>query len=41
VDLAGGKVFVEPTSAPDGLVFAHVLDPQGNHFGLFSPPAAA
>ena len=38
---AGGKVLVEPTSAPDGLVFAQVLDPHGNHFGLFSPPAAA
>jgi predicted enzyme related to lactoylglutathione lyase len=41
VDEAGGKVIVEPTSTPDGLVFAQVFDPHGNHFGLFSPPSAA
>jgi predicted enzyme related to lactoylglutathione lyase len=40
-DEAGGKVLVEPTSTPDGLVFAQVLDPFGNHFGLYSPPSAA
>ena len=38
---AGGKVVVEPTSTPDGLVFAQILDPHGNCLGLFSPPAAA
>jgi predicted enzyme related to lactoylglutathione lyase len=38
---AGGKVLVEPTPTPDGIVFAHILDPQGNHFGAFSPPPAA
>lgn len=38
VGSAGGKVVVEPVATPEGLVFAHVLDPHGNVFGLFSPP---
>lgn len=33
----GGKVLVPPTTRPDGLVFADLLDPSGNHFGVFSP----
>ncbi|MFL6140968.1 MAG: VOC family protein [Labedaea sp.] len=36
----GGKVLVAPTTAPNGLVFADLLDPSGNHFGIFSPPQA-
>jgi len=36
----GGKVLVPATTSPDGLVFAHVLDPSGNEFGLFTPPQA-
>jgi uncharacterized protein len=37
---AGGKVQRAPKANPDGLVFAHLLDPAGNHFEIFSPPAA-
>lgn len=33
----GGKIAVPPTTAPDGLVFAHLQDTSGNHFGVFSP----
>ncbi|MEU8897960.1 VOC family protein [Nocardia sp. NPDC048505] len=33
----GGKVVQPPTTAPDGLVFAHLLDPSGNQFGVFTP----
>jgi len=35
----GGKVTVPATTVPTGLVYAHVTDPAGNHFGLFSPPS--
>ncbi|HET6532208.1 MAG TPA: VOC family protein [Actinoplanes sp.] len=37
---AGGKVLVPPQTAPNGLVFAHILDPSGNQVGVFTPPAA-
>jgi predicted enzyme related to lactoylglutathione lyase len=36
---AGGKVLVAPQTEPGGLTFAHLLDPSGNHFGVFTPPA--
>ncbi|GAA4072598.1 VOC family protein [Actinomadura miaoliensis] len=36
----GGKILVQPTTTPKGLVFAHLLDPSGNHFGVFTPPPA-
>lgn len=36
----GGKVLVPPTTTPDGLVFANLLDPVGNHFGVFTPAPA-
>lgn len=36
VEAAGGKVLVAPQET-DGLSFAHVLDPEGNRFGVFSP----
>jgi predicted enzyme related to lactoylglutathione lyase len=39
VDERGGKVMVPATTIPTGLVYAHVTDPAGNHFGLFCPPA--
>lgn len=39
VEEAGGKVVLPRTETPDGLVFAHVLDPSGNRFGIFTPPA--
>lgn len=37
---AGGKLLGEVTKTPNGLVFADLLDPAGNHFGVFSPPTA-
>ncbi len=36
-EAAGGKVLVGPVNEPGGLTFAHVLDPTGNHFGIFTP----
>ena len=39
VERLGGKVMVPASTIPTGLVYAHVTDPAGNHFGLFSPPA--
>ena len=38
---AGGKVQRAPEVNPDGLTFAHLLDPAGNHFEIFSPPPVA
>ncbi len=38
---AGGKVQRAPKVNPDGLTFAHLLDPAGNHFEIFSPPPVA
>ncbi|WP_458689237.1 VOC family protein [Nocardia tengchongensis] len=35
----GGKVFIQPVTAKNGLVFAEILDTSGNRFGVFSPPA--
>ena len=35
----GGKVLVGPQAMEEtGLVYANVTDPDGNHFGIFSPP---
>ncbi|PSK63177.1 hypothetical protein B0E53_04896 [Micromonospora sp. MH33] len=39
-EAAGGKVLVPLRTAPSGLTFAHLLDPSGNHIGVFTPPAA-
>lgn len=39
-EAAGGKVLVAPQATPDGLTFAHLLDPSGNHIGVFTPPAS-
>ncbi|GGQ43725.1 VOC family protein [Couchioplanes azureus] len=36
---AGGSVLVQPQKTSTGLVFAHLRDPGGNHFGIYSPPA--
>lgn len=36
----GAKVLVPTTTTGPGLVFAELLDASGNHFGVFSPPAA-
>jgi predicted enzyme related to lactoylglutathione lyase len=38
VERLGGKVLVPPTTSKDGLVFADLHDPAGNHFGVFTPP---
>ena len=36
----GGSVLVGPeTIAENGLTFANLTDPDGNHFGVFTPPA--
>ncbi|MFC4854272.1 VOC family protein [Actinophytocola glycyrrhizae] len=35
----GGKVIGLPTTTPNGLTFAHLLDPSGNHIGVYSPAA--
>ena len=37
-EAAGGKVLAGPKTDPSGLTFAHLLDPSGNHFGVFTPP---
>jgi uncharacterized protein len=39
VEAAGGSVLMAPQRTPSGLVFAHVLDPAGNRFGIFTRPA--
>ena len=36
----GGKVLHGPTTGPDGLTFADLLDRSGNRFGVFTPPSA-
>ena len=38
VEEAGGKVQRPPAVNPVGVTFAHVLDPAGNHFSVFTPP---
>ena len=36
----GGTVLVGPQVMNEtGLVYANVTDPDGNHFGIFTPPA--
>lgn len=35
----GGKLVGEPKTSPSGLTFAHLLDPAGNHIGVYAPPA--
>jgi uncharacterized protein len=34
----GGKTLLQPTTTPDGLVFAQLLDPSGNRIGVLTPP---
>ncbi|MWA00102.1 VOC family protein [Actinomadura sp. LD22] len=36
----GGGVAVPTVTTPDGLRFAHLQDPSGNRFGVFTPPAS-
>jgi predicted enzyme related to lactoylglutathione lyase len=33
----GGKVLVAPVTIETGLIFAHLLDLDGNHFEIYSP----
>jgi predicted enzyme related to lactoylglutathione lyase len=37
-EAAGGKVLVPTQRTEAGLAFAHLLDPAGNQFGVFTPP---
>jgi hypothetical protein len=30
-------VIVPPTTAQSGLVFANIVDPEGNHVGIYRP----
>jgi predicted enzyme related to lactoylglutathione lyase len=41
VEKAGGQVLRAPQTNPVGVVFAHLLDPTGNHFEVFKPPSRA
>ncbi|MFI6266536.1 VOC family protein [Micromonospora sp. NPDC051006] len=40
-EAAGGKVLVPVKTNGNGLTLAHLLDPAGNHVGVFAPPPAA
>ncbi|MEU4640293.1 VOC family protein [Micromonospora sp. NPDC023814] len=40
-EAAGGKVLVPLKSTDNGLTFAHLADPAGNHVGVFAPPPGA
>ncbi|MFG2831617.1 VOC family protein [Streptomyces sp. NPDC048434] len=40
VEEAGGQVRRAPAANPAGVTFAHLLDPAGNHFAVFTPPLA-
>ncbi|GAB3160248.1 VOC family protein [Amycolatopsis sp. NPDC004378] len=37
VEAAGGRVRSGPVENPGGVKFAHLLDPAGNHFNVFTP----
>jgi predicted enzyme related to lactoylglutathione lyase len=37
-EAAGGKVPVPATATDGGPTVAHLLDPSGNHFGIYTPP---
>ena len=37
----GGKVVNPPKTTPNGLTFAHLLDPAGNHIGVYTRRRAA
>jgi uncharacterized protein len=36
----GATLEFGPDANPDGLVYGRLIDPRGNHFGLFSAPTA-
>ncbi|WP_103351987.1 VOC family protein [Amycolatopsis sp. CA-128772] len=37
-EAAGGTVLRPPAVNPVGVAFAHLRDPAGNHFSVFTPP---
>lgn len=37
-EAAGAKILVPPADGGDGLIFAHLIDPTGNHIGVYTPP---
>ena len=39
VEAAGGSVRLAPRVTPAGITFAHLLDPAGNQFEVFTMPA--
>jgi uncharacterized protein len=39
VEAAGGSVRLAPRVTPAGITFAHLLDPKGNQFEVFSEPS--
>ncbi|MET0693788.1 MAG: VOC family protein [Propionibacteriaceae bacterium] len=41
VEAAGGSVQRGAAVNPVGVTFAHLLDPAGNHFAVFTPPTGA
>jgi predicted enzyme related to lactoylglutathione lyase len=40
-EAAGGKVLVPATATGTGLTFAHLVDPSGNHIGVYTPPTGS
>jgi predicted enzyme related to lactoylglutathione lyase len=40
-EAGGGKVIVPAQTTSNGLTFAHLLDPAGNNFGVYTPSAAS
>ena len=38
-EAAGGQIQRAPQVNPVGVTFAHLLDPAGNHFAVFTPPS--
>ncbi|MFI5925100.1 VOC family protein [Micromonospora sp. NPDC051543] len=39
-EAAGGRVLVPARTTPTGLTLAHLIDPAGNHLGVFTSPPA-
>jgi len=40
-EASGGKVIVPAQTTNNGLTFAHLLDPAGNNFGVYTPSATS
>jgi len=41
VEAAGGKIRRPPEATPGGVTFAHLLDPAGNQFEVFTMPSGS